>query len=44
MKEKFARGGALEPMITTPEEFSAMIKADYDRYGKVVRDIGVKLD
>jgi tripartite-type tricarboxylate transporter receptor subunit TctC len=44
VQEKFARGGALEPMITTPEEFSAMIKADYERYGKVVKDIGVKLD
>jgi tripartite-type tricarboxylate transporter receptor subunit TctC len=44
VQEKFARGGALEPMVTTPEEFSAMIKADYERYGKVVKDIGVKLD
>lgn len=44
VKEKFAKGGALEPMITTPEEFSAMIRADYDKYGKVVREIGVKLD
>ena len=44
VKEKFARGGALEPLVTTPEEFSAMIKADYDKYGKVVKDVGVKLD
>ncbi len=44
VKDKFAKGGALEPMITTPEEFSAMIKADYDKYGKVVKEIGVKLD
>lgn len=44
VKEKFTRGGALEPMITTPEEFTAMIKADYEKYGKVVKDIGVKLD
>ncbi len=44
VKEKFAKGGALEPMITTPEEFTAMIRADYDKYGKVVKDIGVKLD
>ena len=44
VQEKFARGGALEPMITTPDEFSAMIKADYEKYGKVVKDIGIKLD
>ncbi len=44
VKDKFAKGGALEPMITTPEEFSAMIKAEYEKYGKVVKDIGVTLD
>lgn len=44
VKEKFARTGALEPLITTPEEFSAMIHADFDKYGKVVKDVGVKID
>ncbi len=44
VKDKFAKGGSLEPMITTPEEFLAMIKADYEKFGKVVKDIGVKLD
>jgi len=44
VKEKFARSGALEPLITTPEEFAAMIKADYDKYGKVVKDVGAKVD
>jgi tripartite-type tricarboxylate transporter receptor subunit TctC len=44
VKEKFARTGALEPLITTPEEFSAMIRADFDKYGKVVKDVGVKID
>jgi len=44
VKEKFARSGALEPLITTPEEFAAMIRADYDKYGKVVKDVGAKVD
>ncbi len=44
VREKFARTGALEPLVSTPEEFAAMIRADYDKYGKVVRDIGVKID
>ena len=44
VKEKFARSGALEPLITTPEEFAAMVKADYEKYGKVVRDVGAKID
>jgi len=44
VREKFSRSGALEPLILTPEEFSAMIRADYEKYGKVVRDAGVKVD
>jgi len=44
VKEKFARSGALEPLITTAEEFAAMVKADYEKYGKVVKDVGAKID
>jgi tripartite-type tricarboxylate transporter receptor subunit TctC len=44
VKEKLGRSGALEPLILSPEEFSALIRADYEKYGKVVRDVGVKLD
>ena len=35
--------GALEPLILPPAEFSALIKRDYDKYGKLVRDVGVKV-
>ena len=43
-KEIFARSGALEPYISTPEEFAALIRADYEKYGRVVRAIGAKVD
>ncbi len=36
--------GGLEPYITTPEEFTAQIRRDYDKYGKLVKDIGVTVD
>jgi len=36
--------GGLEPYITTPEEFIAQIRRDYDKYGKLVKDIGVTVD
>jgi tripartite-type tricarboxylate transporter receptor subunit TctC len=36
-------GGAL-PWITTREEFAAAIQRDYEKYGKVVKDIGARLD
>ena len=44
MKEKFSNAGALEPFITTPAEFAALIRADYAKYGKVVKDVGATVD
>jgi tripartite-type tricarboxylate transporter receptor subunit TctC len=44
MKEKFDRAGGLEPFITTPQEFAAILKSDYAKYGKAVRDFGAKID
>jgi tripartite-type tricarboxylate transporter receptor subunit TctC len=44
VKQKMNAAGGLDPYLTTPEEFSALIRRDYDKYGKVVKDIGIKLD
>ena len=44
LKEKFSNAGALEPFITTPAEFAALIRADYAKYGKVVKDVGARVD
>ena len=43
MRDKFAAegGGALGG---TPQQFAAVLKADYAKWGKVVRDAGIKLD
>ena len=41
---KLRAAGGLEPFITTPEEFSSIIRADYAKYGKVVKDSGAKVD
>jgi tripartite-type tricarboxylate transporter receptor subunit TctC len=41
---KLAAAGAGDPFITTQAEFAARIRADYDRYGKVIRDIGLKVE
>jgi tripartite-type tricarboxylate transporter receptor subunit TctC len=35
---------ALDPMRSTPDEFAAMLKAEYDRYASVVKASGVRLD
>jgi len=44
IRNRLGAAGGLEPYITTIPEFAALIRRDYDRYGKVVKDIGVKLD
>jgi len=38
-----AVGGA-EPWITTREEFAAAIRRDHEKYGKLVKDLGVKME
>ena len=43
-KEKLANTGSGEPYIVTPEELTARIKADYEKYGKLIRSIGVKVE
>jgi tripartite-type tricarboxylate transporter receptor subunit TctC len=44
VREKLANAGGVEPWITTPEEFSAQIREEHARYGKLVKDVGAKID
>jgi len=44
LAEKLNVTGALQPLIESPEDFSALIQRDYDKYGKLARDIGVKVE
>ena len=34
--------GSLEPLLLSPAEFAELMRADYEKYGKLVRDIGIK--
>jgi tripartite-type tricarboxylate transporter receptor subunit TctC len=43
-RDQIRNVGGLEPYITTPEEFSALIRAEHAKYGQVVRAAGVKID
>jgi tripartite-type tricarboxylate transporter receptor subunit TctC len=43
-KEKLANTGSGEPYLVTPEELTARIRADYEKYGKLIRSIGVKVE
>ena len=44
VKEKLNNAGGLQAFATSPAEFTALIKRDSDKYGKLVRGIGVKVD
>ncbi|RPI41715.1 MAG: tripartite tricarboxylate transporter substrate binding protein, partial [Betaproteobacteria bacterium] len=35
---------SLEPETTTPAGFKALLKSEYERWGRVVKEAGVKLD
>jgi tripartite-type tricarboxylate transporter receptor subunit TctC len=44
MHERIRNLGGLEPFVTTPEEFAALLKAEYTKYGAIVKMTGAKID
>ena len=42
--EKIRRVGGLEPYISTPDEFAALLRAEYAKYGEIVKTVGAKVD
>jgi len=44
MAEKIRRVGGLEPYLSTPDEFAALLRAEYARYGEIVKAVGAKVD
>jgi tripartite-type tricarboxylate transporter receptor subunit TctC len=43
-KDRLHDAGGLEPFVTSAEEFAALIRRDHERYGKLIREIGIKAD
>ena len=44
VKQKMNAAGGLDPYLASPEEFAALIQRDYEKYAKVVKDIGLRVD
>src|SRR5215467_2335270 len=44
VKEKLSNAGGVEPWITTPEEFSTEMRSEFATYGKLVKEVGAKID
>ena len=42
--DKLAAAGSGDPYISTQAEFTARIRADYDKYGKVIATIGLRVE
>ena len=43
IKEKIVSQG-LDPFVSTPDQFGALMKADMARWGKVIKTANIKLD
>jgi len=44
IREKLRNAGGVEPWITSPEEFAAELRSEYAKYGKLVKEVGAKID
>jgi hypothetical protein len=44
LRKALVDSGAGEPYNTSPDEFATLIRSDYERYGKVIKSIGFKVD
>jgi tripartite-type tricarboxylate transporter receptor subunit TctC len=43
-RDKIRGVGGLEPFASSPEEFATLIRAEYAKYGDVVKAVGAKID
>ena len=44
IREKLHAAGGLEPFVSSPEEFAALIRRDFDRFGRLIKEVGIKAD
>ncbi|HZT62888.1 MAG TPA: tripartite tricarboxylate transporter substrate binding protein [Burkholderiales bacterium] len=44
LRDRVQGVGGLEPFVSTREEFAALIRAEYAKYGEVVKATGAKID
>jgi len=44
MRERVRKLGGLEPYVTTPEEFAALLRAEHARYAQIVKAAGARVD
>ena len=40
--QQFLTDGGMESLRHTPESFATLIRADYDKYGRIIRTAGIQ--
>ena len=43
-RDRIRSVGGIEPLVTTPAEFAALIRRQYLKYGQIVKAVGAKID
>ena len=43
-RERLANTGSGEPYAVTPDAFAARIRSDHEKYGRLIRSIGIKVE
>jgi tripartite-type tricarboxylate transporter receptor subunit TctC len=43
VRERYAQNG-LEPVGNTPDQFAAVVRGDYEKYGRLVRELKIQID
>jgi tripartite-type tricarboxylate transporter receptor subunit TctC len=44
LKARFAAAGGLDPYLTSREDLAAHMRAEYEKFGKLIRAVGIKAD
>ena len=44
VRDKLRNAGGLQPYITTQQQFAEQLRSDYEKYGKLIKEIGIKAD
>jgi tripartite-type tricarboxylate transporter receptor subunit TctC len=44
LRARYEAAGGLEPLVTTREAFAALIRTDSERYGRIIREAGIKAE
>ncbi len=42
--QKLNVSGSLEPLILVPADFNALLRSDFEKYGALTKELGIKLD